>query len=115
MKKALKDYVKDVKLSARLSDSPVCLVSGEGLSLEMEKVLKQIPNATDVKAERILEINPNHPLLIAINKKFEQDPNSIDHYASILYHQALLIEGLSIEDPKKFSEDLIALMLEASK
>lgn len=115
MKKALKDQVKDVKLSARLSDSPVCLVSGEGLSLEMEKVLKQMPNASDVKAERILEINPNHPLFKAINDKFNQDPNSIDHYASILYHQALLIEGLPIEDPKKFSEDLVSLMIEASK
>ena len=114
MKKSLKDMVKDVKLSARLSDSPVCLVSGEGLSLEMEKVLKQIPNATDVKAERILEINPNHPLFKAINGQFEKDPSSIDHYASILYHQALLIEGLPIDDPKKFSEDLIAIMLKAS-
>ena len=115
MKKALKDKVSDVKLSARLSDSPVCLVSGEGLSLEMEKVLKQMPNSSEVKAEKILEINPNHPLFKAINDKFQKDAKSIDKYASILYHQSLLIEGLPIEDPKQFSNDLIDLMIEASK
>lgn len=113
MKKALKDKVKDVKLSARLSDSPVCLVSGEGLSLEMEKVLKQMPNAQEVKAERILEVNPNHPLFQAINKRFDKDPKSIDRYASILYHQALLAEGLPIEDPTEFSKYLVELMIDA--
>ncbi len=115
MKNALKDKVKDVKLSARLSDSPVCLVSGEGLSLEMEKVLKQMPNAQDVKAERILEINPNHPLFKAINDRFEKDPSTIDRYASILYHQALLAEGLPIEDSTEFSKYLVDLMVDSNK
>lgn len=112
MKKALKDKVKDVKLSARLSDSPVCLVSGEGLSLEMEKVLKQMPNAQGVKAERILEINPNHSLFKAISKKYEKDAKTIDRYASILYYQALLVEGLPIEDPTEFSKYLVELMVD---
>ncbi len=115
MKKALKDKVKDVKLSARLSDSPVCLVSGEGLSLEMEKVLKQMPNGQDVKAERILEVNPNHPLFKAISAQFEKDGATIDRYASILYHQALLAEGLPIEDATEFSKYLIELMVDSNK
>ncbi len=112
MKKALKEKVKDVKLSARLSDSPVCLVSGEGLSLEMEKVLKQMPNAGEVKAERILEVNPNHPLFKAIHKRYDKDHNVIDRYASILYHQALLAEGLPIEDASEFSKYLVELMVD---
>lgn len=112
MKKALKDKVKDVKLSARLSDSPVCLVSGEGMSLEMEKVLKQMPNAQGVKAERILEVNPNHPLFKAIHERFDNDAKTIDRYASILYHQALLAEGLPIEDPTEFSKYLVELMVD---
>lgn len=115
IKKALKDKVKDVKLSARLKSSAVCLVSGEGLSLEMEKILKQLPNQTDVKADRILEINPDHELFIALNKVYEKDAAKIDEYASILYHQALLIEGLPIEDPTEFSNNLVKLMIDSSK
>ncbi len=115
LKKALKDKVKDVKLSARLKDSPVCMVSGEGLSLEMEKVLKTLPNQTDVKADRILEINPNHDLFKALVNVFEKDSTKIDDYATILYHQALLIEGFPIEDPMEFSKELVKLMIESSK
>jgi molecular chaperone HtpG len=115
IKKALKEKVKDVKLSARLKESAVCLVSGEGLSLEMEKILKQMPNQTDLKADRILEINPDHDLFKALQKIYEVDAKKIDGYASILYHQALLIEGLPIEDPTEFSNNLVKLMIESSR
>ncbi|MCR3905483.1 MAG: molecular chaperone HtpG [Tenericutes bacterium] len=115
IKKSLKDKVKDVKLSARLKESAVCLVSGEGLSLEMEKILKQMPNQTELKADRILEINPDHELFKALQKIYEVDAKKIDGYASILYHQALLIEGLPIEDPTEFSNNLVKLMIESSK
>ena len=115
LKKALKDKVKDVKLTARLKDSPVCLVSGEGLSLEMEKILKSMPNQQDVKAEKILEINPDHELFKAIESVYQKDSNKIDEYASLLYHQAMLIEGLPIEDPTEFSNNLVKLMIESSK
>lgn len=115
IKEALKDRVKDVKLSARLKDSPVCMVSGEGLSLEMEKVLKTLPNQTDVKADRILEINPDHELFQALVKIYDINAEKISDYASILYHQALLIEGFPIEDPKEFSNQLVKLMIESSK
>jgi molecular chaperone HtpG len=115
LKKALKDKVKDVKLTARLKDSPVCLVSGEGLSLEMEKILKSMPNQQDVKAEKILEINPDHDLFKAVESVYQKDSNKIDEYASLLYHQAMLIEGLPIEDPTEFSNNLVKLMIESSK
>ena len=115
LKKALKDKVKDVKLTARLKDSPVCLVSGEGLSLEMEKILKSMPNQQDIKAEKILEINPDHELFKAVESVYQKDENKIDEYASLLYHQAMLIEGLPIEDPTEFSNNLVKLMIESSK
>ncbi|MFU8793581.1 MAG: molecular chaperone HtpG [Acholeplasmataceae bacterium] len=114
LKKALKDKVKDVRLTGRLKSSAVCLVSGEGLSLEMEKVLKQLPNQTDVKAEKILEINPDHDLFKALIKVSEKG-DTLKDYAVLLYHQALLIEGLPIEDPTEFSNQLIQLMIDASK
>jgi len=115
LSKALKDKVKEVKLSARLKDSPVCLVSGEGVSMEMEKILKQMPNANDqVKAEKILEINPDHELFKAIEAVYEKDASNIDDYASLLYHQALLIEGLPIEDPTEFNKHLVKLMIESA-
>ena len=112
IKGALNDKVSDVKLSRRLKDAPVCLVSGEGISLEMEKVLKQMPNQSDVKASKILEINPDHPIFVQLKQVFENDATKLDKYASILYHQALLIEGYPIEDPSEFAKNLTDLMLE---
>ncbi len=115
IKKALGDKVKDVKLSGRLKESPVCLVSGEGVSLEMEKILKQMPNASDIKADKILEINPNHELFTALSTIHEANPKKIDDYATLLYRQALLIEGYEIDDPIAFSNQMVKLMVEASK
>lgn len=111
----LKNEVKEVKLTARLKDSPVCIVSGEGVSLEMEKVLAQIPNQEGIKAERILEINPEHPLFQAVQTVYEKKEKRIDDYAILLYHQALLLEGLPIEDPTAFTKALVELMIEAAK
>lgn len=115
IKDALGDKVKDVKLSGRLKNSAVCLVSGEGLSLEMEKILKTMPNQTDIKADRILEINPDHALFGALKKIYDKDQSKINDYASILYHQALLIEGLPIDNPTEFSEQIVKLMIESSE
>lgn len=114
IKEALKDQVKDVKLSARLKESAVCLVSGEGLSLEMEKVLKQMPTQTDVKADRILEINPDHALFQALQTVYDKDESKIQDYASLLYNQALLMEGLPLENPTAFAQTLTKLMIDAS-
>lgn len=105
LKEALGDKVSDVKLSQRLKDAPVCLVSGEGLSLEMEKVLKNVPNGEQVKAERILELNPDHDIFQVL-QGLTEDKAALKSYATLLYHQALLIEGLPIEDPSEYIQVL---------
>ncbi len=115
IKEALEGKVSDVRLSSRLVDSPVCLASSEGMSFEMEKVLNNMPNSENVKAGRILEINPNHDLLKAINKVYEDDPSMVDKYAHVLYNQALLIEGLPLENPAEFSKDLCDLIVRSAK
>lgn len=115
VKKALGDKVQDVKLSHRLKSHPVCLASGDGVSFEMEKVLNQMPDAQGVKAGRILEINPDHNLFKSLQSVYEKEPVKIDEYASILFDQALLIAGFSIDDPVEFSNKITKLMIEASK
>ena len=115
LKDALKDQVQDVKVSSRLKTHPVCLVSGEGVSFEMEKVLNQMPDGQNIKAGRILEINPNHQIFTALQSVFEKNKDKINDYASLLYDQALLIEGFSIDDPVGFSNKVCDLMIEANK
>lgn len=114
IKEILQDEVKEVKLSTRLVDSPVCLVSGEGLSFEMEKVINQMPGDKTMKADKILEINPKHDLFHAIEKLYQNHPEELDDYAYILYHQALLIEGLPIKDPVVFTNKMVQLMIKAA-
>lgn len=108
--KALAGKCKEVRVSARLKSHPVCLVSEGELSIEMEKVLGSMPNAQKVQAERVLEINPDHPVfgtLLAVS-----DEDKLASYAELLYDQALLIEGLPVSDPVAFSDRLCALMAE---
>ncbi len=114
IKEALKDDVKDVILSKRLTDSAVCLVSSDGLSFEMEKVLSAMPNNQGMKAERVLEINPNHPLFNALENIYLNDPTSIKNYADLLYSQALIMEGFSVKDPVEFSNKMCELMIKSS-
>jgi molecular chaperone HtpG len=80
----------------------------------MEKVLKQMPAQTDVKADRILEINPDHALFQALQTVYEKDESKIEDYASLLYNQALLMEGLPLENPTAFAQTLTKLMIDAS-
>jgi molecular chaperone HtpG len=115
IKEALADKVQDVKISSRLKTHPVCLTSSEGVSFEMEKVLNAMPNGEGVKAGRILEINPNHKIFEALQKVYETNKDKINDYASILFDQALLIEGFSIEDPVAFSNKICDLMVELNK
>ena len=111
LKEALGDKVKDVRLSDKLKSSPVCLTSDGPLSIEMEKVLASMPVADgSVKAERVLEINPAHPVFAALSALPEGDAR-IPKYASLLYDQALLIEGLPIDDPVAFSNNVCELMV----
>jgi len=117
IKTALGDKVTDVRLSKRLKSHPVVLVSEGGLSLEMEKILRQMPGAESerLKAERILEINADHAVLKALAKIYESDKKQIRVYADILYDQALLMEGLPIEDPVAFADAICKLIEKTAK
>lgn len=110
MKEALKDKVKDVKASKRLKTHPVCLSNEGELSIEMEKVLNMMPDSQNIKADKILEINTNHEMFTSIKKAFEEDKDKLKMYSNLLYNQALLIEGLSIEDPVQFANDVCSLI-----
>jgi molecular chaperone HtpG len=117
IKEALGDKVVEVRLSSRLKSHPVCLTSSEGVSFEMEKVLNAMPEAQgqNVKAGRILEINPNHDLFNALVSVNEKNADKVKDYASLLFDEAMLIEGFTIEDPVGFSNKITSLMIEASK
>ncbi|MBE7035994.1 MAG: molecular chaperone HtpG [Ruminococcaceae bacterium] len=110
MKEALGDKVKEVKKSMRLKSHPVCITSGGELSIEMEKVLNSMPADQKVKAERVLEINPNHPVFEKMKVLFDSDKEKLKKYAEVLYGSALLIEGLSLEDPIEFSNFICDLL-----
>lgn len=117
LKAALQDQVKEVKVSSRLVDDPVCLSSEEGMSFEMEKVLSAMPDANPygMKATRILEINPNHPIFDALVSVYEKDKDAVKEYAELLYNQALLIEGFPIDNPAEFSRKICDFMVKAAK
>lgn len=116
MKDALGEKVTAVRLSERLKSHPVCLSADGGLSLEMEKVLNAMPGAMPegqkAQAQRVLEINPAHPIFARLQKLFGENPEQVKEYAGLLYDQALLIEGLPIEDPVAFSNAICKLMAE---
>ncbi|QSX07130.1 molecular chaperone HtpG [Sedimentibacter sp. zth1] len=111
MKEALNGKVKEVRLSTRLKSHPVCLSVDGQISLEMEKVLNQMPNDQSIKAEKVLEINANHEIFNKLCGLLANDKDKIKTYAEILYTQALLIEGLSVEDPVAYSNAVCNLML----
>ena len=113
LKDSLNGKVKEVILSQRLKSHPVCLSTEGAISLEMEKVLNSMPNAdaNEVKASRVLEINANHPVFATLTKLYDTDKDKLKTYADLLYNQALLIEGLSVEDPVAFSNQICSLML----
>lgn len=117
IKDALGDQVGEVKISARLKSHPVCLSAADGMSFEMEKVLSNMPdgNPMGMKATKILEINPNHPIFEALQHVYEKDKEEVKDYASLLYDQALLMEGFEIEDPIAFSNKVCDLMVKVNK
>ncbi len=113
LKDSLDGKVKEVVLSQRLKSHPVCLSTEGAISLEMEKVLNSMPNASqnEIKASRVLEINANHPIFQTLVKLYDADKDKLKAYANLLYTQALLIEGLPIEDPVAFSNEVCSLMV----
>lgn len=112
MKDALNGKVKEVRVSSRLVNNPVCLTSEGALSIEMEKVLNALPDQRGVSAEKILEVNGTHPIFNTLCKLYESDQDKLKLYTSLLYTQALLIEGMPIDDPAGFSNEICQLMAE---
>ncbi len=110
MKEVLKDKIKEVKASKRLKNHPVCLSNGGDLTIEMEKILNAMPNNEKIKADKILEININHDVFKALKESYENDKDKFNLYTSLLYNEALLIEGLTISDPVEFTNDICKLM-----
>ena len=110
IKEILGNKVDEVTFSTSLVDSPVCITTKDGLSLNMEKVLQDQPNANEeVKAVKVLEINPNHKLFKSI-KNLESDDELVKKYGSLLYDEAMLLEGYDIEDKASFIRNLNDLM-----
>lgn len=110
MKELLSEKIKDVRPSKRLKNHPVCLASEGEISIEMEKVLRAMPTGQEVKAEKILEINVNHEVFKALQDAFINDKEKLKVYTTVLYNQALLIEGLPINDPVEFTNNICKLM-----
>lgn len=111
MKEILAGKVKDVRLSKRLRSYPVCLSTEGEVTIEMEKVLSAMPGNEGVKAEKVLEINPNHQVFESLKKAHSTDQEKLNLYTQLLYNQALLIEGLPIQDPVEFTNDICKIMV----
>ena len=112
MQEAIADKVKTVRLSKKLKTHPVCLSSDGSITIEMEKVLNAMPqnDGNKVKAEKALEINPNHPIFEKLKDLYANDKDKLKDYAKLLYDQALLIEGMSIDNPVEFANLVCDLM-----
>ena len=110
VKETLGDKIKEARASRRLKTHPVCMTAGEGLSFEMEKYFKSFQMPTPVKADRILELNTDHPAVQAMEAAMTSDRAKAELYAKILYDQALLIAGLPLEDPSEYT-DLVAELM----
>lgn len=113
MKEALDGKVTEVRLSQRLKSHPVCLSSSGPLSIEMEKVMNSMPAQQEkVKSEKVLELNGEHEVFAALKRLFEAgDKEKLAAYSEILYDQALLIEGLALEDPVAYANNVCKLMV----
>ena len=110
VKETLGEQVKEVRASARLKSHPVCLTAGEGLSFEMEKYFQAVQPDSAIKADRILELNTQHPAFAALESAVTADPEKAKKYATLLYDQALLIAGLPLEDPSGYTDLVCELM-----
>ncbi len=111
MKEMLGSKVHDVRVSKRLKNHPVCLTNEGEISIEMEKVLNAIPtNEQKIKAAKVLEINPGHEVFAALLEAYENDKDKLALYTDLLYNQALLIEGLPLEDPLQFADNICKIM-----
>ncbi|WP_025719643.1 molecular chaperone HtpG [Paenibacillus polymyxa] len=111
MKSLLEGKVSSVKASKRLKTHPVCLSADGEVTIEMEKILNAMPNNADVKANKVLEINVNHAVFNSLKEAFAEDKEKVNLYTALLYNQALLIEGLPLQDPVEFTNDICKIMV----
>jgi len=111
MKHVLSGKVKDVRVSKRLKSHPVCLSTDGEVTIEMEKILRAMPNNQNIQAEKVLEINPNHEVFQSLQAAYEKDKEKLELYTHLLYNQALLIEGLPLQDPVEFSNHICKIMV----
>lgn len=102
MKEAIPE-VKEIRFTNKLKGHPVALASMGGITIEMEKALNAIPNNDNIKADKVLEINENHSITDKLKSLYETDKEALKNYAKVLYAEARLIEGLSIDDPTEIS------------
>jgi molecular chaperone HtpG len=110
MKEALPD-VKNIKFTNKLKNHPVCLSTEGAISLEMEKIMKAMPvGGDDVKADIVLEINEKHPIADKLKDLYISDKEALADYTKILYNQARLIEGLSIDNPTELTNLICDMM-----
>src|SRR5690625_1831549 len=111
MKDVLSGKVKDVRVSKRLKTHPVCLSADGEISIEMEKVLQSMPDNQNIHADKVLEINVDHDVFKALQTAFDNDKDKVALYTNLLFNQALLIEGLPVDDPVEFTNDMCKVML----
>lgn len=111
VKETLGNSIKEVRASARLKSHPVCLTAGEGLSFEMEKYFQAVQPDSGLKADRILELNVDHPVFQALESAVSDNPDKAKKYAKLLYNQALLIANLPLEDPSGYTDLVCELMI----
>ena len=111
MKEMLGGRVKEVRISQRLKSNPVCLAVDGDVSIEMERVMNSMPIQEKVESQKVLEINPDHPVFNALTSAFKSgDDDKLRIFTSLLYDQAALIGGLTVEDPVAFSNHICDLM-----
>ena len=108
MKKAID--IKDVRFTKKLKNHPVCLSSEGNVSVEMEKVINAMPTDERITAEKVLEINENHPIVEKLQKLYKKDKGELEKYTKVLYAQARLIEGLPIDNPTEISNMVCELI-----
>ncbi|MNI78609.1 Chaperone protein HtpG [compost metagenome] len=111
MSSLLSGQVVKVKASKRLKSHPVCLSTEGEVTIEMEKVLNAMPSGQEVKAEKVLEINVQHEVFQSLKDAYANDKDKLNLFTSLLYNQALLIEGLPIQDPVEFTNNICKVMV----
>lgn len=110
MMEAIKGEVQEIRFTHRLKNHPVCLTSEGAISIEMQKVLNQMPNDRKVDAKKVLEINENHKITEKLKELYSNDTEELKKYTKILYSQARLIEGLTIDNPTEITNLICDMM-----